>query len=170
MMMGRFSPTVLPMKTSPMRSYTSTLFLTTTMFILSWLPCQLTPLLLTPSDFLLHISLLPLIVGTCINPVLYAGQNKEVQEVIKKAYTRKKVVQCIDVATVAPVIQFSDPAVSIVSGEDKIVETRTQGWVVVIMLQVDRLGRYCSKVMVGEVDHSSNICNCAAPECEGTGV
>ena len=40
-------------------------------------------------------------------------------------------------------------------------------------MQVDRLGKYCSKVVVKEVEtnrHSGNICDCAAPECAGTGV
>ena len=41
------------------------------------------------------------------------------------------------------------------------------------LLQVDRLGKYCSNVVLKEVEptkHTSNICDCAAPECAGTGV
>ena len=41
------------------------------------------------------------------------------------------------------------------------------------LLQVDRLGKYCSNVVLKEVEttkHAGNICDCAAPECAGTGV
>ena len=41
------------------------------------------------------------------------------------------------------------------------------------LFQVDRLGKYCSNVVVKEVEtakHAGNICDCLAPECAGTGV
>ena len=68
-------------------------------------------------------------------------------------------------------------------------------WWIIIKLQVDRLGRYCSKIVVEQAElcdvcsnkepgisvvsalgpghtqaHSTHICDCSAPECRGTGV
>ena len=114
MMMGRISPSKLPMKSSRMRSYRSTLLLTTIIFLLSWTPYQVTLLFFTPSYRLLHICLLPPTAAAFINPLMYAGQNKDVQEVIKKAYTRKKAMEMVDVATILPAVELSDPAVSTV--------------------------------------------------------
>ena len=170
MMIGRISPSHRPMKSSRMRSYRSTLILTTFIFLLSWTPYQVTLLFFTPSSRLLHICLLPLTATSFINPLLYAGQNKDVQEVIKKAYARKKVMETVDVATILPAVELSDPAVSTVCGDDKTVILTTGEWLLVIRLQVDKVGKYCSKVMVGDMEHSSDICKCSAPECEGTGV
>jgi hypothetical protein len=160
------------MKTSRMRSYRSTLLITTAFFILAWLPYQVTPLFFSLSYCSHHISLLPLTVAIFIHPLMYAGQNKEVQEVIKKAYTRKKVVEHMDVATILPALELSEPPVNIVCGEDKTgqVILNTGGWLLVIRLQVDTLGKYCNKMMVGEAEHSDDICKCTAPECDGTVV
>ena len=79
-------------------------------------------------------------------------------------------MEMVDVATILPDVELSDPAVSTVCGDDKTVILTTGEWLLVIRLQVDKLGKYCSKVIVGEVEHSSDICKCSAPECEGTGV
>ena len=67
-------------------------------------------------------------------------------------------------------------------------------WWIIIKLQVDRLGKYCSKIVVEQAElcevcshkepitvvsalgagtragHSPHICDCSAPECRGTGV
>ena len=169
---GSVSPSNLPMKTGRMRGYSSTLFLTTIIFLFSWLPFIITTFLFKPSDLLLQGQILPLTITSFINPMMYAGQNKEVQEVIKRAFTRKKVVDSKNVATILPAVVLSDPADSQVYGEDRTgqVVLNTGDWLLVIRLQVDKLGKYCSKVMVGEVEHSSDICKCSAPECAGTGV
>ena len=78
--------------------------------------------------------------------------------------------------------------------EDKQVEDEVaeKEWWIIIKLQVDKLGKYCSKIVVEQAElcdvcshkepisvvsghragqgHSLHICDCSAPECRGTGV
>ena len=171
MRIGKISPSNLPMKTNRMRGYRSTLLFTSLIFLLCWLP-YLVISVLTSSYHFLHGSILPLMAAIAINPLMYAGQNKEVQEVIKKACTRKKILDIMEVATILPAVELSDQPVSAVYAEVEAghVILNTGEWLLVIRLQVDKLGKYCTKVMVGEMEHSSDIWKCTAPECEGTGV
>ena len=74
--------------------------------------------------------------------------------------------------------------------QDELSEVLEKEWWIIIKLQVDRLGEYCSKIVVEQAElhkepgvsvvsalgagsgqgHSTHICDCTAPECRGTGV
>ena len=104
---------------------------------------------------------------------MYAGQNKEVQEVIKKACTRKMAVEFLNATDVAPAADQSDQQVYIV-GEDKSDpgERGKVGWRLHMRMKLVKFGRFCRRVLVRQkkIEHSNDICDCASPECEGTGV
>ena len=69
-----------------MRNYRLILFLSCTAFLLTWLPHLLSSLLRAPQLFS-DISLVCLSSGLLTAPIIYPGQNNEVQQVIKKLCT-----------------------------------------------------------------------------------
>ena len=118
------------------------------------------------------------------------------QEIIKKFFKSKKVeqqvVECCELITANnDVCEAAAEEEEDQRAEDEVGEKE---WWIIIKLQVDRLGKYCSKIVVEQAElcevcshkepitvvsalgagtragHSPHICDCSAPECRGTGV
>ena len=126
--------------------------------------------------------------GSLLNPLIHPGQNKDVQEIVKKFFVRRKVKQRDFCELVTVNKNECEEAALATGGEEE------HEWWIIIKLQVDRLGKYCSKIVVEQAElcevcshkepisvvsalgagtragHSPHICDCSAPECRGTGV
>ena len=130
--------------------------------------------------------------GSLLNPLIHPGQNKDVQEIVKKFFVRRKVKQrdFCELVTVNKNEECEEAALA-TGGEEE------HEWWIIIKLQVDRLGRHCSRTAVEQLQqlqntghqlhlqqlpqlhhleqqqhsgHAPDICECPAPECRGTGV
>ena len=156
-------------------------------------------------------SLAAVALGALLNPLIHPGQNKDVQEIVKKFFVRRKVKQRDFCELVTVNKNECEEAVLATGGEEE------HEWWIIIKLQVDRLGRHCSRAAVEQLQqlqntgqqlqqlqntsqqlpqlqqtghqlhlqqlpqlrhleqqqhsgHAPDICECAAPECRGTGV
>ena len=65
-------------------------------------------------------------IGHLCNPLIHPGQNKDVQEIIKKFITKKKVEECLELVTVHNVAQEDHEDINEAENE----------WLIIIKLQV----------------------------------
>ena len=154
----------------------------------------------TALPLLAEASLAAVALGALLNPLIHPGQNKDVQEIVKKFFVRRKVKQRDFCELVTVNKNECEEAALATGGEEE------HEWWIIIKLQVDRLGRHCSRAAVEQLQqlqntgqqlpqlqhtghqlhlqqlpqlhhleqqhsgHAPDICECPAPECRGTGV
>ena len=104
----------------------------------------------TALPLLAEASLAAVALGALLNPLIHPGQNKDVQEIVKKFFVRRKVKQRDFCELVTVNKNECEEAALATGGEEE------HEWWIIIKLQVDRLGRHCSRAAVEQLQQLQN--------------